>query len=248
MKRKHFGILASILISLLPFLCCSPRQNTQPPPTNSSSPSPDASANKSESVNTNSEIVKEPSSEPSTDALITGQMPIRWAKLQWLQNQKERIIELTLAQDSEWGQIQDESNTSVALLVCYVKNTSPGGAAKVLGDRKFELDGVFAQSVLKPEGGGIDFIFSSGKHISATNQPTPDAIVGIWGSDQLEPQTLKKTKTIHLRMTPSAYAPDVEFKGKGRIAFVLQKPNNSSDPSKGIPVSNIIETHVDFER
>lgn len=255
MKRRLFWIITFISIMLLPLLCCSPSQNTQPPPINSSSSSPNTAANKSESVNANSDLLTEFSSDPSTGVLITGQMPIKWAGLRWQQNQKERVIELILAQDGEWDRIQDSDKTSLALLACYVRDAPPGGAVRVLADRRFELLDLFSQSVLKTEDGkpAIDFLFSSSKRISSsTGQSPPDAIVYIWGSDQLEPQALKEAKIIHFRTTPNIYAPntyasDVELKGKGRIAFLLQSTHDSIDPLKGTPISNIIETPVDFE-
>jgi hypothetical protein len=242
MRRKLFVILGFLPISFLHLLCCSPAQNTQSPSSNN------ASANKSESVNNNSEAPKVVTSESSADVLITGQMPIKWSQAQWQKGQRERVIELTIAQDSDWGQIPSDSKSSLGLLLCYVKGASRGQAAKVLGDRKFELPELFVQSVLKIDGGGMDFMFSSSRRIvSPTGQIAPDAIVYILASDQLEMQALKKGKTVHLRLAPGIYAPDVAFKGAGRIAFVLQSTPNSTDPLKGKAISNIIETPVDFE-
>jgi hypothetical protein len=178
------------------------------------------------------------------DPLITGEMPLKWEEARWENVADEPILILKLKDDSDWKVCKCSSAESLSVLVLYIRDGKRGEAATPLvSGRPFKAEKTSFQSVIKPNGRDLDFIFSGGN--LDPGQDILGAVAQISGSDQVDPAKLQKAKEIRIRLAPKLYSPTLRLEGEGRIAFALQKGPDGGGQSKRT-ISNIIEVPVHF--
>ncbi|MBI5394631.1 MAG: hypothetical protein HZA91_04965 [Verrucomicrobia bacterium] len=189
--------------------------------------------------------IKSPSPKAS-EAVITGTMPIKWMDGRLEGQEDNRSVTLLLAEDSDWSSLTCTNQESLTLLVCYIREPAPGSASRYLEAGVFKTEegrGTSMQSVLTPDRKGLDFCFMGGNFVQKADNSQPEGfVVSVFGWGQLRPQTIKTAKTLRLRLSAREFSPTIKLKGKGRIAFVIQKEQEGAQRT----VSNIVELPITF--
>lgn len=175
--------------------------------------------------------------------VITGKNPIAWSTAEW--EGGEQTLRLALAEDSDWAAAACADGEYLAALVLHVRDAQPGEAARhLVTGTVFKSDNTVFQSVLKPEGKGLDFIFTGGNLEPAEGKAAPaGAVIKISHGDQLKPEAIRQTRVVRLRLSPRLYAPALRLEGGGRLAVALQKFGRDD---QGVTVSNVVEVAAAF--
>ena len=174
------------------------------------------------------------------DVLLIGDMPVLWTAAKLHGQRREQSVELILSQKTDWeALVSQEGEGHLGIMLCYVRGSSPGEAARLLNTSVFSSRGMGGTLA----DGRMSFLYFGGNLPKESDRPSPEgAVARIETADGLDSDSLRTSKSIRLPLSAETYARTFRLEGAGRIAFVLQKVSDRA----GTSISNIIEMSIDF--
>jgi hypothetical protein len=184
---------------------------------------------------------------PKEDILVSGDKALKWTEAAWDENTVHRIVNLSLAGDSDWKQL---GNKSLIVLACFITNQEQGTATRTLnllaGVANIELTSLTFPYVVTPGYDSEVFPYTMLDLNKFEEKFDVKAQAAVF---MPFPVTLEKDKLVRLLLpTPSlgVLGPG-GFTGSGRIAFLLiGVTSEKGKENKSEVISNIIELPVTF--